>query len=49
LRWLRDAKADTNLTTLVINPARPGRIEPRDLKRRMKEYDLMAKPPQRIA
>ena len=44
LRWLRDADADTLLTPLVVNPARPNRIEPRVLKRRMKEYDLMKKP-----
>jgi hypothetical protein len=44
LRWLRDAQADTRLTALVINPARPDRIEPRVLKRRMKEYNLMKKP-----
>ena len=44
LRWLRDAKADTLLTALVINPIRPDRIEPRVLKRRQKEYTLMTKP-----
>lgn len=44
LRWLRDASADTKLTPLVVNPARPDRLEPRVLKRRMKEYNLMKKP-----
>ncbi len=44
LRWLRDAQADTRLTPLVVNPERPNRIEPRVLKRRMKEYTLMTKP-----
>lgn len=44
LRWLRDAKADTPLTPLVVNPSRPERMEPRVLKRRMKEYTLMKKP-----
>jgi hypothetical protein len=44
LRWLRDANADTLLTELVVNPSRPNRIEPRVLKRRMKEYTLMTKP-----
>jgi hypothetical protein len=44
LRWLRDAKADTELTPLVVNPSRPDRLEPRVLKRRMKEYPLMKKP-----
>ena len=40
----RDAQADSPLTTLVINPARPDRIEPRVLKRRQKEYARMTKP-----
>ena len=44
LRWLRDAQAETRLTALVINPARPDRIEPRVLKRRQKEYARMTKP-----
>jgi Transposase DDE domain len=44
LRWLRDAKAGTQLSALVVNPARPNRVEPRVLKRRMKEYPLMKKP-----
>jgi hypothetical protein len=44
LRWLRDAQADTLLTPLVVNPERPNRLEPRVLKRRKKEYNLMRKP-----
>ena len=44
LRWLRDAKPNASLTPLVVNPLRPNRIEPRVLKRRMKEYTLMTKP-----
>jgi hypothetical protein len=44
LRWLRDADADTKLTPLVVNPHRPNRLEPRVIKRRMKEYDLMKRP-----
>jgi hypothetical protein len=44
LRWLRDAGADTRLTPLVVNPVRPDRLEPRVIKRRMKEYSLMKKP-----
>jgi Transposase DDE domain len=44
LRWLRDTKPDTPLTRLVVNPMRPERIEPRTLKRRMKEYNLMNRP-----
>jgi len=44
LRWLRDAGPDTRLTPLVVNPDRPDRLEPRVIKRRMKEYNLMKKP-----
>jgi hypothetical protein len=44
LRWLRDAKADTALTPLVVNPFRPNRLEPRVIKRRMKEHPLMTRP-----
>ena len=43
LRWLRGARPDTILTPLVLNPARPNRLEPRVIKRRMKEYPLMTK------
>jgi len=44
LRWLRDTPAGEILTRLVVNPHRPNRLEPRVLKRRMKEYTLMRKP-----
>lgn len=44
LRWLRDTKPGTPLSDLVVNRARPDRIEPRVLKRRMKEFPLMTKP-----
>lgn len=44
LRWLRDSKAHAALTPLFVNPTRPDRIEPRVLKRRMKEYTLMTEP-----
>jgi hypothetical protein len=44
LRWLRDTPAWKLLTRLVVNPLRPDRLEPRVLKRRMKEYNLMNKP-----
>lgn len=44
LRWLRDSQPNVALTPLVINPLRPDRIEPRVLKRRMKEYTLMTTP-----
>jgi hypothetical protein len=46
LRWLRDAESDTLLTALVVNPARPNRLEPRVIKRRMKKFPLMQKPRQ---
>jgi len=43
LRWLRTARAATDLE-LIVNPRRADRLEPRVLKRRMKEYDLMKQP-----
>jgi len=48
LRWLRDSPAGALLTELVVNPERQGRIEPRVLKRRKKEYTLMTKPRQEL-
>jgi hypothetical protein len=44
LRWLCSATPGAELRMLVINPVRPNRVEPRCIKRRMKEYDLMRKP-----
>jgi hypothetical protein len=45
LRWLTPTKPSRlGLPELVINPERPGRWEPRCIKRRMKEYDLMREP-----
>lgn len=44
LRWLCDARDTKALIDLIVNPKRPGRVEPRVIKRRMKEYDLMKKP-----
>jgi hypothetical protein len=44
MRWLLDAEPGEDLPRLKVNPHRPGRVEPRSLKRRMKEYDLMKKP-----
>ncbi len=44
LRWLQPPKPDAPLPELVINPVRPGRIEPRCIKRRPKEYDRMNRP-----
>ena len=44
LRWLQPPKPAQSLPELVVNPVRPDRIEPRCIKRRMKEYDLMTVP-----
>ncbi|MBI1323488.1 hypothetical protein GC170_09925 [bacterium] len=44
LRWLEMAAEETELPHLTINPARPGRVEPRVLKRRPKEFPLMKRP-----
>ena len=44
LRWLATARPDANLPDLVINPLRPNRVEPRQVKRRPKSYTLLTKP-----
>jgi Transposase DDE domain len=44
VRWLQPGKPSTPLPDLVVNPERPGREEPRCIKRHMKEYDLMTRP-----
>lgn len=44
LRWLATAQPGDALPNLIVNRARPGRLEPRVRKRRPKEYDLMKKP-----
>ncbi len=41
LRWLAAARDDEILITLVVNPHRPYRCEPRVRKRRPKQYPLM--------
>jgi hypothetical protein len=41
LRWLRDGD---EVIDLIVNPLRPGRVEPRVIKRRMKQYPLMKRP-----
>jgi Transposase DDE domain len=43
-RWLRHARPGDVLPPLIINPHRPGRAEPRVVKRRAKPHDLMNKP-----
>jgi len=44
LRWLQTAQPGDQLPTLVVNPLRPQRLEPRVRKRRPKEFPLMKKP-----
>jgi DDE family transposase len=44
LRWLTSAAPGDELPDLIINPWRPARQEPRVLKRRPKQFDLMNKP-----
>jgi len=44
LRWLQPPKPSSNLPELIVNPIRSGRLEPRCIKRRMKEYNLMTSP-----
>jgi hypothetical protein len=43
-RWLRHARPGDALPPLLVNPHRPGRAEPRVVKRRAKPHDLMNKP-----
>jgi hypothetical protein len=44
LRWLCEAAPGDELPQLVVNPDRPGRVEPRVVKRRPKQYPRMTKP-----
>ena len=44
LGWLRNCRPGSELRRLKVNPERPGRAEPRVIKRRQKPYDLMTKP-----
>jgi hypothetical protein len=43
VRWLIGIE-EGELTVLVVNPSRRGRVEPRVKKRRSKQYTLMSKP-----
>ena len=43
-RWLQEAKPGEKLPKLVVNPLRPGRVQPRVRKRRPKKYPLMKRP-----
>ena len=48
MRWLIEARAGDPLPSLVVNPVRLGRVEPRVRKRRPKQYPLMRKPRQEL-
>lgn len=44
LKWMRHARPGDQMANLIVNPARPHRLEPRCRKRRPKPYALMNKP-----
>jgi hypothetical protein len=44
LRWLMQGGAGPSLDQLIVRPHRPGRAEPRVVKRRPKQYTLMQRP-----
>jgi hypothetical protein len=44
IRWLIGSEEAGDVTVLVVNPLRPGRVEPRVVKRRPKQYYRMTKP-----
>jgi hypothetical protein len=44
LGWARRTSVSEPMPRFVINPPRPGRVEPRAIKRRDKPYDLMNRP-----
>lgn len=46
LRWLTAAQPHSELITLIVNPHRPNRYEPRVRKRRSKQFGLLNKPRQ---
>jgi hypothetical protein len=43
-RWLQNARRGEALPELIVNPDRPGRVQPRVKKRRGKKYKLMTQP-----
>jgi len=43
-RWLQQARPGEALRRIVVNPERPGRVQPRVRKRRPKQFPLMTKP-----
>ena len=44
VRWLSTVRPGEPLPSLVVNPHRPDRVEPRAVKRRPKPYPLLTKP-----
>ena len=44
LRWLASAETVVGLGSLVVNPLRPNRVEPRVRKRRPKNFAVMVRP-----
>jgi hypothetical protein len=48
LRWLSAPSTGMPLIALIVNPARPYRVEPRVKKRRSKSFPLMVKPRQEL-
>ena len=48
LRWLSALHTGMPLTALIVNPARPHRVEPRVKKRRPKSFPLMLTPRQEL-
>jgi hypothetical protein len=47
-RWLQQARPGEAVPELVVNPDRPGRVQPRVKKRRPKKYKLMKRPRQEL-
>ena len=48
LRWLGAPSSGIPFIALIVNPARPHRVEPRVKKRRPKSFPLMSKPRQEL-
>ena len=44
LHWLATARPGEPFPELVVNPLRPGRVEPRVIKRRAKKFRWMQQP-----
>ena len=44
VRWMVGAEGDEDLSVILVNPSRRGRVEPRVRKRRPKQYPVMKKP-----